>query len=38
MPGDNVEMICELVHDVAAEVGSRFTLREGGKTGKFIAY
>jgi translation elongation factor EF-Tu-like GTPase len=23
MPGDNVEMICELVHDVAAEVGSR---------------
>ncbi|TFY83597.1 hypothetical protein EWM64_g423 [Hericium alpestre] len=32
MPGDNVEMVCELVHDVAAEVGSRFTLREGGKT------
>lgn len=32
MPGDNVEMICDLVHDVAAEVGSRFTLREGGKT------
>jgi elongation factor Tu len=32
MPGDNVEMVCDLVHDVAAEVGSRFTLREGGKT------
>lgn len=32
MPGDNVEMVCELVHDVAAEVGTRFTLREGGKT------
>ncbi|KAI0287031.1 elongation factor Tu GTP binding domain-containing protein [Russula aff. rugulosa BPL654] len=32
MPGDNVEMVCSLVHDVAAEVGSRFTLREGGKT------
>ncbi|KAH7931050.1 translation elongation factor Tu [Leucogyrophana mollusca] len=32
MPGDNVEMICDLVHDVAAEAGSRFTLREGGKT------
>ncbi|KAG2752355.1 hypothetical protein CY34DRAFT_24744 [Suillus luteus UH-Slu-Lm8-n1] len=32
MPGDNVEMVCELVHDVAAEAGSRFTLREGGKT------
>jgi len=32
MPGDNVEMVCELVHDCAAEVGTRFTLREGGKT------
>lgn len=32
MPGDNVELICDLMHDVAAEVGSRFTLREGGKT------
>ncbi|KAH9082077.1 translation elongation factor Tu [Lactarius deliciosus] len=32
MPGDNVEMVCDLVHDVAAEVGCRFTLREGGKT------
>ncbi|KAI0721270.1 elongation factor Tu [Cerioporus squamosus] len=32
MPGDNVEMICTLHHDVAGEVGSRFTLREGGKT------
>ncbi|KAI0030649.1 elongation factor Tu GTP binding domain-containing protein [Vararia minispora EC-137] len=32
MPGDNVEMICDLIFDVAAEVGSRFTLREGGKT------
>jgi hypothetical protein len=54
MPGDNVEMVCSLVHDVAAEVGSRwveqlfvrlvcfsqtngsFTLREGGKTSKFL--
>jgi len=32
MPGDNIELVCELVHDVAAEAGSRFTLREGGKT------
>jgi len=32
MPGDNVEMVCDLVHDAAAEVGTRFTLREGGKT------
>lgn len=35
MPGDNVELACELVHNVAAEVGTRFTLREGGKTGMF---
>jgi elongation factor Tu len=32
MPGDNVEMQCELVHDVALEKGQRFTIREGGKT------
>ncbi|KAF7784369.1 hypothetical protein Agabi119p4_534 [Agaricus bisporus var. burnettii] len=32
MPGDNVELVCDLVHDVAAEVGTRFTLREGNKT------
>ncbi|KAH9944076.1 translation elongation factor Tu [Epithele typhae] len=32
MPGDNVEMINTLQTDVAAEVGTRFTLREGGKT------
>jgi elongation factor Tu len=32
MPGDNVEMCGELVHDIALEVGSRFTLREGGRT------
>ncbi|KAI8072453.1 elongation factor Tu [Gongronella butleri] len=32
MPGDNVEMACELVHDIALEEGQRFTVREGGKT------
>ncbi|KAI6005307.1 translation elongation factor Tu [Pisolithus orientalis] len=32
MPGDNVEMVCALHTDVAAEAGSRFTLREGNKT------
>ncbi|PWO00905.1 translation elongation factor Tu [Tilletiopsis washingtonensis] len=32
MPGDSIEMVGELVHDVALETGSRFTLREGGKT------
>jgi hypothetical protein len=34
MPGENVELVCDLVHDVPAEIGSRFTLREGGKTSK----
>ncbi|KAF9015229.1 elongation factor Tu GTP binding domain-containing protein [Cyathus striatus] len=32
MPGDNVEMICSLFHDVALEEGTRFTLRESHKT------
>ncbi|KZT72735.1 translation elongation factor Tu [Daedalea quercina L-15889] len=32
MPGDNVEMDCDLHFDIASEVGLRFTLREGGKT------
>ncbi|KAG5731097.1 hypothetical protein E4T56_gene15002, partial [Termitomyces sp. T112] len=32
MPGDNVDLVCDLFFDVAAEVGGRFTLREGGRT------
>ncbi|KAI9285390.1 elongation factor Tu [Umbelopsis sp. AD052] len=32
MPGDNITMECELVHDIALEEGQRFTVREGGKT------
>lgn len=32
MPGDNVSLTVDLVHDVAFEVGARFTVREGGKT------
>ncbi|EAU93042.2 elongation factor Tu [Coprinopsis cinerea okayama7 len=32
MPGDNVEMVCDLVFDVALEEGTRFTLREANKT------
>jgi elongation factor Tu len=32
MPGENVELDCELMHDVALEEGLRFTIREGGKT------
>ncbi|CDO91749.1 unnamed protein product [Kluyveromyces dobzhanskii CBS 2104] len=32
MPGDNVEMECELVHPTPLEAGQRFSIREGGKT------
>jgi elongation factor Tu len=32
MPGDNVEMVCTLVHPNAIEVGQRFNVREGGRT------
>lgn len=31
-PGDNTEMVGELVHPTAIEVGQRFNVREGGKT------
>ena len=36
MPGDNVELDCELIFDLAVEVGSRFTLREANKTSECI--
>ncbi|CAO1634765.1 unnamed protein product [Jaminaea pallidilutea] len=32
MPGDNTDIIGTLTHDLALEVGGRFTLREGGRT------
>jgi len=32
MPGDNVEMLCELIHKIAVEPGMRFNVREGGRT------
>lgn len=32
VPGDNVELAVSTHTDVALEIGSRFTLREGGKT------
>ncbi|KAL9598829.1 MAG: hypothetical protein Q9219_004248 [cf. Caloplaca sp. 3 TL-2023] len=32
MPGDNVELICELFHPLAVDQGQRFTIREGGRT------
>jgi elongation factor Tu len=32
MPGDNVELVGELIHPVAMEEGMRFAIREGGRT------
>lgn len=32
MPGDNVEIIAELIQPVAMEEGMRFAIREGGRT------
>jgi len=32
MPGDNVNLIVELIEPVALEQGSRFAIREGGRT------
>lgn len=32
MPGDNVEMVCEIHHPIALEQGQRFNIREGGRT------
>jgi len=32
MPGDNTEIIVELIHPIAMEKGLRFAIREGGKT------
>lgn len=36
MPGDDVDMVCDVVQDVVAEVCTRFTLREGEKTSKYF--
>ncbi|UPQ86213.1 elongation factor Tu [Ignavigranum ruoffiae] len=32
MPGDNVTMTVELIHPIAIENGTRFSIREGGRT------
>ncbi|MDD4154180.1 MAG: elongation factor Tu [Bacilli bacterium] len=32
MPGDNVELTVELIHPVAIEKGTKFSVREGGRT------
>ncbi|KZF26652.1 translation elongation factor Tu [Xylona heveae TC161] len=32
MPGDNVEMVCDIYNPIAVEQGQRFNIREGGRT------
>ena len=32
MPGDNVNMTVELIHPIALEQGTQFSIREGGRT------
>jgi elongation factor Tu len=32
MPGDNTEMVVELINPIAMEEGLRFAIREGGRT------
>ena len=32
MPGDNVNMVVELISPIAMEEGQRFAIREGGRT------
>jgi len=32
MPGDNVELNVELIHPIALEKGTKFSIREGGRT------
>ncbi|EPY52922.1 translation elongation factor EF-Tu Tuf1 [Schizosaccharomyces cryophilus OY26] len=32
MPGDNIELVCNLVHPIVIEKGQRFTVREGKNT------
>lgn len=32
MPGDRIKMVAELINPIAIEEGSRFAIREGGKT------
>ena len=32
MPGDNIEMTVELIAPIAIENGTKFSIREGGRT------
>ena len=32
MPGDNIQMLVEIINPIAMEEGLRFAIREGGRT------
>ncbi|HPN61459.1 MAG TPA: elongation factor Tu, partial [Bacilli bacterium] len=32
MPGDNANLIVKLIHPIAIELGTKFSIREGGHT------
>ena len=32
MPGDNAELVVKLIHPIAIELGTKFSIREGGRT------
>ena len=32
MPGDNINIEVELIHPIALEQGTKFSIREGGRT------
>ena len=32
MPGDNTQMRVQLIHPIAVELGTKFSIREGGRT------
>ena len=39
MPGDNIEMTVELIAPIAIEEGTKFSIREGGRTvGSGVSY
>ena len=38
MPGDNVEMMCDIYNPIALENGQRFNIREGGRTVSYSFY
>jgi elongation factor Tu len=32
MPGDNITLTVKLIHPIAVETGTKFSIREGGRT------